>query len=304
MRFWKAGAAAAIVIGAAAAILFGGAKAHGQVVRERDIIREPLERAMQVLTVARGSRIGVGIADITAADVAAKKLPSESGVLIEEVEDDTPASRAGLKAGDVILEFDGERVRSVSQLRRLIQETPAGRRIAMPVSRDGQRMTVTIEPAAPRGDAPLLHRLEAAPRPPRAPRPPTPPIVSRTPAPEAWRMPRLEVFPESFLFSTGGGRLGVSTQPLGDQLAKHFGVASGVLVTSVTESSAASKAGVRAGDVITKVNAAAIDDTGDLLRGLGEAGGEVTLEIVRDRKPQTLKATLEPVRTRTIRRVI
>jgi S1-C subfamily serine protease len=104
------------------------------------------------------------------------------------------------------------------------------------------------------------------------------------------------------VFSTARGRLGVSTQALTDQLAKHFGVEGGVLVSSVTENSAASKAGLRAGDVITKVNAAAIDDAGDLLRALGEASGEVTLEIVRDRKTQTLKATLEPVRTRTIRR--
>lgn len=305
MRFWKAGAAAAIVIGAAAAIQFGGAEAHGQVVRERDIIREPLERAMQVLTVARGSRIGVVIADITAEDVAAKKLPSQSGVLIEEVEDGTPASRAGLKAGDVILEFDGERVRSVAQLRRLIQETPAGRRIAMPVSRDGQRMTVTIEPEAPRADAPLVQRFEATPRPPRAPRPPTPPMVYRMPAPEARRvMPRLEVFPESFGLSPARGRLGVSTQTLTDQLAAHFGVDGGVLVSSVTENSAASKAGLRAGDVITKLNATEIDDAGDLLEALADASGEVTLEIVRDRKTQTLKATLDPVRSRTIRRVI
>ncbi|HEX6322156.1 MAG TPA: PDZ domain-containing protein [Vicinamibacterales bacterium] len=301
MRFWKAGAAAAIVIGAAAAVQFGGAKAHGQEVRAREIIREPLERAVQVLRAGGGSRIGVVIDDVTAADVTAKTLPSESGVIVREVETDTPASRAGLQAGDVILEFDGERVRSVSQLRRLIQETPAGRRIAMSVSRDGQRLTLAIEPEA----GSELARLQAAPRPPRAPRPPTPPMVFRTPAPEAWRMPRVEVLPDGgFTFSMGGGRLGVSTQTLGDQLAKHFGVERGVLVTSVTENSAASKAGVRAGDVITKVDAAAIGDTGDLVRALGEASGEVTLEIVRDRKAQTLKATLEPVRSRTIRRVI
>jgi C-terminal processing protease CtpA/Prc len=305
MRFWKAGAAAAMVVGAAAAVQFGGAEAHGQVVRERDVIREPLERALQVLTVARGSRIGVVIADITAEDVAAKKLPSESGVLIQEVEDDTPASRAGLRAGDVILEFDGERVRSVSQLRRLIQETPAGRRIAVPVSRDGERMTVTIEPEAPRSAAPLVQRFEAAPRPPRAPRPATPPMVYRMPAPEPWPMPRVEIFPDGgFAFNTGGGRLGVSTQVLTGQLAKHFGVDGGVLVSSVTENSAASRAGLRAGDVITKFNATAIDDAGDLLRALADASGDVTLEIVRDRKTQTLKATLEPVRSRTIRRVI
>ena len=67
---------------------------------------------------------------------------------------------------------------------------------------------------------------------------------------------------------------------------------------------AASKAGLRAGDVITKVGDATIDSTSDLMRAIGRAKGETTIEVVRDRKPQTLKVTLEEAETRVIRRVI
>jgi S1-C subfamily serine protease len=311
MRFWKAGAAAAVMMGAAATQL-SGAESPTQVRIDRDV-REPFEHAVQVLSAGGGSRIGATIADVTASDVAEKKLASESGVLVTGVDSDSPASKAGLKEGDVIVEFDGERTRSVSQLRRLIQETPSGRKIAMSVSRGGQRMPLTIEPesgASALDRFEFTPRFDATPRPPRAPRAPRAPqaVPFRTPMPDVrvpLRAPQFELFRDGFAYSLNGGRLGVTTQTLSDQLAKHFGVERGVLVTEVTEDSAASKAGLRAGDIITKVGSTAVDDSGDVLRALGAASGEVTIEVVRDRKAQTLKATIDAGNNRrTIRRVI
>lgn len=130
-----------------------------------------------------------------------------------------------------------------------------------------------------------------APRPPDAPLPPDPPVF--------------EMFRDGFAYSYGGGRLGVNVQTLTDQLAAHLGASRGVLVTSVTEDSAASKAGIRAGDVITRVDGRDIDDTGDVMRALGQAKGEIAIEIVRDKKAQTLKATIEDQpRRATGRRII
>lgn len=302
MRFWKTSAVARVLIATGAALQLGGVETHGQVIREREI-SAPLERARQILTVFGGSRLGISIDDVGAEDVKAKKLPAESGVIVQEVEDDSPASKAGIKAGDVIVEFDGERVRSSSQLRRLIQETPSGRNVAIAVVRDGQRMNLTVAPEGRGSEAsvfpsPRLEVMPRVPRAPRAPRPPEPPGIDVRVEPFEFNLP------ERFAFSLGGGRLGVSTQTLSDQLAKHFGVERGVLVTEVSENSAAAKAGFRAGDVITKFNGQAVDDSGDLLREVGRAQGDVTIEIVRDRKTQTLKATIEPSRARTLRRVI
>ena len=66
--------------------------------------------------------------------------------MIEEVAEDSPAAKAGLKKGDIVVEFDGERVRSVRQFTRLVQETPAGRKIQTALMRDGQKLTMTVEP--------------------------------------------------------------------------------------------------------------------------------------------------------------
>ncbi len=306
MRSWKAGTAAAVILGTAAATQLSGAEAQTPVVVEREF-REPIERAVQVLSMAGGSRIGATIADVTAEDVAEKKLAAESGVLVTGVDADSPAAKAGLREGDVIVDFDGERARSVSQLQRLITETPSGRKVPMTVSRNGQRTPLTIEPE--RGSRDGLERFLVTPRVspmpvPRAPRAPRPP---RAPMPDVrvpMAAPEFELFRDGFAYSFNGGRLGVGTQTLTDQLAKHFGVEQGVLVTEVTADSAASKAGLRAGDVITKVGSAAIEDSGDLVRAIGEASGEVSIEIVRDRKPQTLKATIEHNVRRGGRRVI
>ena len=97
------------------------------------------------------------------------------------------------------------------------------------------------------------------------------------------------------------GRLGVSAEAVSGQLAAYFGVESGVLVRQVDEDSAAAKAGVKAGDVITAVNGKPVKDAGDLRRQIADAT-ETTrtptrkrsrLSVTRDKKPITLKATIE-----------
>ena len=293
MQFWRAGLAAVALCSAGAIGLAAGSDAQSVYTTD---IEAPVQHAMDLIG---GSRIGASVRDVSADDVGKHKLAGESGAIVSDVEDDTPAAEAGLKAGDVIVEFDGERVRSARHLTRLVQETPSGRKVATVISRDGTRVTMTIAPES-RGRNVLSFRGWDGP-PPAPPIPPRPPMAPRAPRP-----PVLEWFDgDSFAFGFGGGRLGIGIETLGDQLAGYFGVEEGVLVTSVEEDSAAAKAGLKAGDVITKVNGDAIDDSGNLLRALGRAEGKVELEIVRDRKTQTVTATLEEgSRRRTVRRVI
>ncbi len=98
----------------------------------------------------------------------------------------------------------------------------------------------------------------------------------------------------------GAGRLGISVDELSSQLAEYFGTKDGVLVTSVIDNSAASKAGVKAGDVITSLNGGAVTTAADLRRRAQrlEDGDEFTLSVVRDRKPLTLKGKIEVVQVK------
>ncbi|CAN5794700.1 hypothetical protein BH24ACI5_BH24ACI5_20560 [soil metagenome] len=278
MRFWKTAVLSAAMVGAAAVGAAMAPVAHGQ------SPRVSVPRTMEVFSTF-GGRIGVSVSDIEPGDAK-----GSTGVLIESVEDDSPAAKAGLKQGDIVVEFDGERVRSVRQFTRLVSETPAGRQVAAAVMRDGRRETVNLTtrersignfrdfeawmPAIPARPAP-------APRTPRAPTAPRPPML------------------ELFGWSTGH-QLGVTVNDLSDQLGEYFGTKNGVLVSSVTEGSAAEKAGVKAGDVIVSVNGQAVDDAVELRRSMHavEAGGEFTLNVMRDRKSLTLKGKLEPNKNR------
>ena len=72
--------------------------------------------------------------------------PAPGGVKIDEVNEDSPAEKAGIKAGDIVVDYDGERVRSARQFTRLVQETPEGRSVAIGVVRDGKKQTVNATP--------------------------------------------------------------------------------------------------------------------------------------------------------------
>jgi membrane-associated protease RseP (regulator of RpoE activity) len=93
-----------------------------------------------------GSQIGVSIRELRPADVAAAKLTSQEGIVIEAVQAGSPAERAGIKSGDIILEFDRERVRGSRHFARLVQETPAGREVQVSVNRAGTRQTLSVTP--------------------------------------------------------------------------------------------------------------------------------------------------------------
>ena len=99
---------------------------------------------MRLLTSGAGSQIGVTIRDLTDEDLKGKA--STGGVAIENVEAESPAEKAGFKAGDIVVEFDGERVRSGRQFTRLVQESATGRTVPAAVVREGQRVALNVLP--------------------------------------------------------------------------------------------------------------------------------------------------------------
>jgi serine protease Do len=247
-----------------------------------------LERRARELTTwsGRGPALGMSVRDIQAAEAGERP----GGVLIDEIRAGSPADKAGFKQGDIIVEFDGERVRSARQFARLVQETTPGRTVKATLMRDGRRSDLEITPSGPddrRGDLTIhgdfgddLRHL----------------------GPDLERLgDGLPPFNFNFDFDvTGvaGRRLGVTVDELTNQLAGYFGASGGVLVTSVAEGSSASRAGLKAGDVITSIDGDPVRSRQDLLRGLRHAsdGDELTLGIVRDKKDSTVKAKIESPR--------
>jgi len=238
---------------------------------------------------ARGSRIGVTVQDVEDTDAKQPK----TGIIVETVEPGGPADKAAIKPGDAITDFDGERVRSVRQFSRLVQETPSGRSVAVVLSRAGQRVSVNVTTERSSNED-FAYRLLETVRP-AMPMPPTPPAA---PAPPAARALPAVPF-ESFRYFTGR-RLGITLETLDDQLAQYFGVKDGVLVKSVASDSAAQKAGLKAGDVITSVNGRQVYEVSDVNRAVERADttDDFTLDVMRDKKPLTLKGKFETARPR------
>lgn len=220
-----------------------------------------------------GSQIGVTVRDTESADGTGQQ--AQAGAVIDEVRRDSPAEKAGLRRGDVVVEFDGERVRSAQQFSRLVRETAPGRTVSATVVRDGRRTPVSVAPTSERR-----------------------PDVTIDPDQFRDLSEGFKDFNFEFRGIGSRGRLGVTIEDLTPQLADYFGAKEGVLVTAVTADSAASRAGLKAGDVITKVGTMAVRSVADLTFTLRETreDGEIEIGIVRDKKESTLKAKLESAR--------
>jgi len=278
---------------AGALMLAAGAGAPGPVMAQEN---DPFPRVFAFA--GRGAQIGLAVEELEDAD--AKQ--TRSGVRVETVNPAGPADKAGIKAGDIITEFDGDRVRSTLQFSRLVQETPAGRQVAVVLSRAGQRVSVNVTPERRSASDDFGFRMLDGSRFARPARPAVPPPTPRPPAlaPDVPDVPLLRFANRS--------RLGVTVEGIDDQFAEYFGVKEGVLVKAVAADSAAQKAGIKAGDVITAINGSKVYDVSDLTRALDrvESSGEFTAEIVRDRKPQSVKGKIDAsdsrprVRTRTV----
>ncbi|MFQ5695283.1 MAG: PDZ domain-containing protein [Terriglobia bacterium] len=223
-----------------------------------------------------GAWLGVHISDVDAEKAGELRLPGQYGAVIEEVDEESPAAEAGLQAKDVIVSFDGERVRSAAHLVRLVRETPAGRTVPLQVSRAGETQNLSVE----------LKQRRARMRMPE---------IHVGPMPEVRvEVPPMRGLPRVFSIARGP-RLGISADEVSGQLAGYFGVTEGVLVREVHSETPAEKAGLQAGDVITQVDEEKVATVRDLRRALRaeREGNQVTLTIVRDKREQTLPVELE-----------
>jgi S1-C subfamily serine protease len=246
---------------------------------------------------SREAQIGVSIRDLDA-----DKAGTERGAVVENVAPDSPAERAGMKAGDVITGFDGEKVRSAKQLARLVNETPAGRTVAATVLRDGKSVDLKVTPEAgevaragegfvmpPMAEWRTLPELNFDSRAFKFDDPGTAELFEK-------RVPGGEGRAFGFFMNPGRGRLGIGLQDLTPQLAEYFGAKEGVLVTTVEDDSPASRAGLKAGDVIVAINGNSVNSSPDVMRAVGETGesGELAITYLRDRKTATVTAKIEP----------
>ncbi len=245
----------------------------------------PRARAATVVVAGGGSYLGVGVLDIDSERAKALKLKEDRGVEISSVTEGGPADKAGIKQGDVVLEYNGEAVEGMTQFQRLVHETPAGRQVKIEVWRNGAPLTLTASVEARKGfslEAPDMD-IQTFGNSPTFQMPSMPPM-------QPFDMPHIMTIMPS-------RRLGIEGEGLRDepQFAEFLGVKEGVLVKSVVKNSAAEKAGIKAGDVITKIGDTPVissHDITDTLRA-NHQNQTFTVTVVRNKKEMQVTVTIE-----------
>ena len=248
----------------------------------------PRARSVQIVTPTPTSYLGINAVDITADRAKALKLREERGVEITSVDAESAAAKAGLKEGDVVLEYNGQRVEGWEQLRRLVSETPPQREVKIGIWRSGAAQTLTATVGSrkdarangetivtPFGGDSFSFRIGPAPA---------------TPFPPSIEIPQFRTFAQNRTIGIFGESLGQE-----EQLAEFFGVKSGILIRSVVKGSAAEKAGIKAGDVLTKIDDTVVSSPAEISSALRAAGSgrTFTVTVVRNKKEMALTVTLD-----------
>jgi serine protease Do len=235
-----------------------------------------------------GGWLGVEIDEVNPDNAKDLKLSSVRGVVVKEVEPDSPAAKAGLKENDVVTQYDGQIVEGTVQFRRLVRETPPGHTVALTISRDGGAQNLSIE----LGDRQALmkKRMQGMMR--------------------DFGNVRTFVTP-SMDWNIGGPdgmgilesrtpMLGISAEDLSGQLGDYFGApdGQGILVREVRSGTPAEKAGLKAGDVIVTLDGKPVHTLSELREQLRDKNDQkpVSLGVLRKGATISLPVTIEKPR--------
>ena len=188
--------------------------------------------------------LGVNIQPVTAEIVAAFDLPGRDGALIRHVEPGGPAETGGLRPGDVIVGYRGQRVRRLRDLPRAVSRTVVGSKVEVEILRDGARHTVTVR-------------------------------IAELPAPDL-AGPRAVAARETLDF-------GLRVEDPAPALRRRLGMASrgGVVIAAVDSNSGAAQAGLQPGDALLTMNRRAIESSDGLRARLARAGPRVLFLVLR-----------------------
>jgi serine protease Do len=246
--------------------------------------------------VAGKGYLGIEMGDISADEVAALKLKEARGAEIVNMDHDGPACKAGLQIHDVIVQMNGQTIDSPDQLRRMLREMQVGSQVAFVISRDGQPQTISLQLA----NRDTVERQAWEQR-------------YKVPEPESASSGSVMHGNGFFSSSTANGATkgqrnflglmpmlvnssftGAKLEVMGPQLAEFFGAqgSAGLLVRSVDSNSPASVAGLRAGDVVVKINSISVASGSDWSKTIHENRGKpLPVVILRDKRVQTLTLT-------------
>ena len=239
--------------------------------------------------------LGIDMRDVSEDQLGVLKLKEARGAEITNLDHDGPACKAGMRLHDVILQMNGQMVESDEQLRRMLRDMPVGRSVSFVISRDGQTQTMTMQTADRRMvglQAWEQHYTVPAPGPSGVVRGNTFLNSSKPAIAPAQKEHKDLLGTETIVLSSSF--TGAKLEVMGPQLAEFFGATGGggLLVRSVDGNSPAEEAGMKAGDVVVKINSISVSNGTDWSRTVHDNRGKpVPVVVLRDKHEQTLTLT-------------
>ena len=270
-----------------AADLSAQAEAYAQEKAQQstDKVQENIERLFSmspgavVSSTDEGAWLGIEIGEVTAEKAKDLKLAAVRGVIVDDVEPDSPAAKAGIKEKDVITQYDGQPVEGTVQFRRLIRETPPGRSIALEISRGGSTQTISVQ----LGDRSAYFEKKMKGK------------MRDFGGAYSFSMPKVEEFPDMpDVIDARTPVLGINAEDLTGQLGSYFGAPNnaGILVREVRPGTPADKAGLKAGDVIIKLEGKEVRTLADLRVQLREKSNQASVSMAVLRKGSEIAVTV------------
>jgi len=231
------------------------------------------------------SFLGVYFGEVTGEDVETFQLPDERGARVLGVMEDSPAEASGLLENDVIVSWNGARLESGRQLKRLVNETPPGRKVTLDVIRDGSEVELNAEIGLRDGS-----QNNARSNPWFQQGNPVPNWHPQIDEPDIRHEPDWNTFEEH----SSRPKLGVMLQSLTEQFGEFLGIEGdkGAIIFEVIEDTPAQSAGLRAGDVIVSIENQEMETPLDVQRKISESSGTVELRIIRDKSEDTVMVEL------------
>ncbi|HOI44143.1 MAG TPA: PDZ domain-containing protein [Candidatus Aminicenantes bacterium] len=202
---------------------------------------------------------------------------NERGMVeIASVDPESPAEAAGLREGDIILKVEGKALSNADVLSSEIRKRKPGQDVGLSIEREGQAMDIRAKLGEYSGAAAQRDLETKFPR-----------LFPQSPA-----LPKGRVESKGRPVWLNRRYIGVYLQELNTELSEFFGLKEGrgLLVTQISENGPAKKAGLKVGDVVTKIDGKKADDIGELSRYIQDKkkGDRIKVEILREKKPAIL----------------
>jgi predicted metalloprotease with PDZ domain len=219
--------------------------------------------------------LGVSVKEVDPEILEAFGLADEGGVIVTYISKKSPAEKAGIKKGDVILAYNGEKIIEPEDLSYLVRRTKPDKEVNIVLIRKGKRITVKAKIESRKNYYQYYRIFE----------PPEPPEI-----PELAEIKEKLAFP--FFIRP---RLGLELNKLNPDLSSYFKTKTGVLVLDVVDDSPAKKAGFLPGDIIMEVGKKKVEDIDDITENIAhlEKGDTIDFTILRKEKKMVLKVKIE-----------